>query len=73
MDSRDKGKYHRVIKTLMKYERQELAKKEAEAVVEETVFIYEYENTWRKQVIENPIVTIGLPVIVGAIAYAIFR
>ena len=57
----------------MKYERQELAKKEAEEVVEETVFIYEYENTWRKQVVENPIVTIGVPVIVGAIAYAIFR
>ena len=58
----------------MKYEKQELARQEQQAEeVEQTVFIYEYENSWKKQVVDNPIVTIGVPVIIGAIAYAIFR
>jgi len=61
-----------VIKTLTKYEKIELSKKEPE-VLEQKVYIYEYENSWKKQVVENPIVTIGVPVVIGAILYAILR
>jgi hypothetical protein len=61
-----------VIKTLIKYEKIELSKKEPE-VLEQKVYIYEYENSWKKQVVVNPIVTIGVPVVIGAILYAILR
>ncbi len=71
-ESRDKGKYHRVIKTLLKYEKIEKERDQAE-VIEQTVYIYEYEDSWKKHIVHNPLVTIGVPVIFGALIFAVLR
>ena len=45
-EQKDKGKYHRVIKTLKNYEAKALAKKKPE-IIEKTVYIEEYEQGWK--------------------------
>ena len=49
-----------------------MAKKKPE-IVEQKVFIEEYESGWRNEIVNNPFVTVGLPILVGTILYNIFK
>ena len=68
----DRAKFHRVIKNLKNYEAKETARLKPE-ILEQTVYIEEYEPGWQNSIVNNPLVSIGIPVVVGSILYAVFK
>ena len=49
-----------------------MAKKKPE-IVEHKVFIEEYESGWKNEIVNNPFVSVGLPILVGTILFSIFK